>query len=69
MPLWPAKIIVPICFSVLALRLVLQLWGYARAFAEGTDQPIAVPLVKSAAELAAEEAEHVQGADDGETTR
>lgn len=69
MPLWPAKIIVPICFSVLAVRLVLQLWGYARAFAEGTDNPIAVPLVRSAAEQAAEEAQHVQGADDGETTR
>ncbi|OWU82870.1 C4-dicarboxylate ABC transporter permease [Oceanicola sp. 22II-s10i] len=61
-PLWPAKLLVPASFSVLALRLVLQLWGYARAISEGTDQPVAVPLVKSAAELAQEEAEHVQGA-------
>lgn len=67
MPLWPAKIIVPLCFSLLALRLVLQLWGYARAFGEGTTTPVAVPLVKGAAELAAEEAEHLQGAERGET--
>jgi len=69
MPLWPAKIVVPLCFAVLALRLVLQLWGYARAFAQGTETPVAVPLVKSAAEIAAEEAAHLQGADDGESRR
>ncbi|MGR3453679.1 TRAP transporter small permease subunit [Pseudooceanicola sp.] len=69
MPLWPAKIVIPFCFSILAVRLVLQLWGYARAFASGTDTPVAVPLVKSAAEIAAEEAEHLQGADDGESAR
>ena len=35
LPLWPAKLLAPVAFSVLALRLLLQLWGYARAFAEG----------------------------------
>ncbi|MDF1855533.1 TRAP transporter small permease [Pseudooceanicola sp.] len=63
LPLWPAKLLAPVAFSVLALRLVLQLWGYARAFVERTDEPIGVPMVKSAAELAAEEAEHVAGAE------
>ena len=43
----------------MALRLVLQLWGYVMAIVKGGDEPIAVPLLKSAAELAAEEAEHV----------
>ena len=43
----------------MALRLVLQLWGYGRAVVKGLERPVAVPLVKSAAELAAEEAEHV----------
>lgn len=66
LPLWPAKLLAPVAFSVLALRLLLQLWGYARAFAEGATQPVAVPLVKSAAELAAEEAQHVSGARNGE---
>ena len=63
LPLWPAKLLAPVAFTFLAIRLVLQLWGYARAFVEGTETPVAVPLVKSAAELAAEEAQHVSGAD------
>ena len=63
LPLWPAKLIVPVAFTIMALRLVLQLWGYARAIVSGTETPVAVPLVKSAAELAAEEAEHVSSLD------
>ena len=59
LPLWPAKLLVPLAFGIMALRLVLQLWGYGRAVVKGLERPVAVPLVKSAAELAAEEAEHV----------
>jgi len=65
-PLWPAKLLVPVAFSVLALRLALQLWGYGRAFVLGLVEPVAVPLVLSAAAQAAEEAEHVMGLDDEE---
>jgi TRAP-type mannitol/chloroaromatic compound transport system permease small subunit len=32
LPLWPAKLVVPLAFTLLWLRLVLQLWGYGRAF-------------------------------------
>lgn len=56
LPLWPAKLLAPVAFSILSLRLVLQLWGYARAIVTGTAAPVAVPLVQSAAEQAAEEA-------------
>lgn len=59
LPLWPAKLIVPVAFSVLALRLVLQLWGYLRAIATG--EAIAVPLIEDAATVAAREAEAVSG--------
>ena len=31
LPLWPAKLLVPVAFSVLALRLTLQLWGFVHA--------------------------------------
>ncbi len=55
-PLWPAKLLAPVSFSVLCLRLMLQLWGYGRAVWLGLERPVAVPLVMSAAELAAEEA-------------
>ena len=59
LPIWPAKLVVPIALGVLALRLALQIWGYARAFARGDAAPVAVPLVQSAAEIAAAEAETV----------
>ena len=65
LPLWPAKLLVPVAFGVLCLRLIVQLWGYARAIASGTDSPVAVPLIESAAEIAAREAETVS---DGERT-
>ncbi|ARE41664.1 TRAP-type transport system, small permease component, predicted N-acetylneuraminate transporter [Rhodovulum sp. P5] len=63
LPLWPAKLLAPVAFSVLCLRLTLQLWGYGRAALLGLSEPVAVPLVQSAAEQAAAEAEHVTGAD------
>lgn len=63
LPLWPAKLVVPVAFSVMCLRLVLQLWGYARAIVLGLESPVAVPLIMSAAEQAAAEAEHIQGRD------
>jgi TRAP-type C4-dicarboxylate transport system permease small subunit len=64
LPLWPAKLLAPVAFAVLCLRLVLQLWGYARAFVLGLVEPVAVPLVQSAAEQAAAEAETVSGAEE-----
>ena len=63
LPLWPAKLLAPIAFSVLAARLLLQLWGYCRAFAGKLTAPVAVPITLSAADQAAEEARHVSGLD------
>ncbi|MBV50690.1 MAG: TRAP transporter small permease [Sulfitobacter sp.] len=63
LPIWPAKLVVPVAFSVLALRLVLQIWGYGRALVLGLDHPVAVPLIQSAAEQAMAEAEHLDGRD------
>ncbi|QFU08608.1 Tripartite ATP-independent periplasmic transporters, DctQ component [Rhodobacteraceae bacterium THAF1] len=57
LPIWPAKLIVPVAFTVLALRLCLQIWGFGRAFIRNDDQPPAVPLILSAAEIAQMEAE------------
>jgi TRAP-type C4-dicarboxylate transport system permease small subunit len=61
LPTWPAKLVVPVALSVLALRLVLQIWGYARAVRRGDDSPVAVPLIEDAAAVAAAEAEAVTG--------
>lgn len=60
-PLWPAKLIVPVGFTVLLLRLALQAWGYGRAFISGSKRPVAVPLYEDAATAAAHEAATVSG--------
>lgn len=63
LPIWPAKILAPIAFGVLSLRLALQLWGYGRAFVSGSEQPVAVPLIEDVATLAAREAAQLTGHD------
>lgn len=57
MPIWPSKLIVPMAFSVLAVRLVLQAWGYGRALVLGLENPVAVPLILTVAEQAKLEAD------------
>ncbi|MEO0545976.1 MAG: TRAP transporter small permease [Pseudomonadota bacterium] len=61
-PLWPAKLIIPVAFAVLAVRFCLQLWAYARAFARNDTHPVAVPLIEDAAAQAAREAASVSDA-------
>lgn len=68
LPTWPAKLVVPIALTILAMRLLLQLWGYMRALKQGGDKPVAVPLVESAADVAAREASAVSGHDEEKTT-
>lgn len=63
LPVWPAKLAVPVAFALLWLRLALQLWAYARAIRTGEDRPVAVPLVEDPAEQANKEAATVAGAD------
>lgn len=58
-PLWPAKLMAPVAFSVLCVRLVLQLCSYTQAFVKNDPSPVAVPMIQSAAEQAQEEAQHV----------
>ncbi len=60
-PLWPAKLLVPISFGVLTLRLCLQFYGYVMAFVRNETLPVGLPLIKDAAAQAAEEAMSVSG--------
>ncbi len=60
-PAWPAKLVVPVAFGVISLRLMLQVWGYGRAFVLGLEAPVAVPLVQDAAAQAMAEAELMEG--------
>ncbi|MEM9257979.1 MAG: TRAP transporter small permease [Pseudomonadota bacterium] len=59
-PLWPAKLLAPVAFSVLCLRLLLQVWGYGKALITGAEHPVAVPLIQDAAAQAAAEAEQYE---------
>ena len=59
LPIWPSKILVPIGFAILCLRLLLQSYGYARALIFGLSKPVAVPLVRDAATQAAAEADNL----------
>lgn len=61
LPLWPAKLLAPVAFAVLSLRLILQLWAYGRAIVKGERMPVAVPLIEDAATIAASEAASVSG--------
>lgn len=58
-PLWPAKLLAPVAFAVICLRLALQLFSYGRAIIRNENAPIAVPMIADAATQAAMEAEHV----------
>lgn len=63
LPTWPSKLVVPVAFAVLCLRLVLQAVGYGRALVLGLESPVAVPLNLSVAEQAKQEAAHLEGHD------
>ncbi len=57
LPVWPSKLLVPTAFSLLWLRLALQLWGFARLLRHPAAPPIAVPEILSVEKLAAKEIE------------
>ena len=57
--LWPLKAIITLMLGLMAIRLVLQSWGYLRLILWG-GTPIAVPLIRSPEEQAAVEAQSVQ---------
>lgn len=61
LPIWPAKLLAPVAFGVLSLRLVLHCWGYGRAFVYNDPEPAGVPLIEDAAAIAAKEAASVSG--------
>ncbi|MEM7208204.1 MAG: TRAP transporter small permease [Pseudomonadota bacterium] len=57
LPTWPAKLVVPVMLSVLAVRLILHVWAYARALRTGDEHPVAVPLIEDVATQVRNEAE------------
>ena len=61
LPLWPAKLIVPIALTLLWLRVLLQIWAYWRAFRLGSDEVFGAPTIPDALTQAAQEASGLEG--------
>ena len=58
LPIWPAKLLAPVAFFVLCLRLCLQVWAYARGIITG--HTVAVPMIADAAKQAQMEADQLK---------
>ena len=55
LPTWPSKLMVPLAFAVLLVRLAIQLVGFLRLVREPEAQPVAVNLIVDVAEVARSE--------------
>lgn len=47
LPVWPAKLVVPLALGLLWLRLGLQLWGYTRMVLDPDAAPVGVPNLET----------------------
>lgn len=54
-PLWPSKLLVPIAFAVLLVRLFIQLLGFLRLSADPDAEPVGIPLIETVDEQAQHE--------------
>ncbi|HBA33288.1 MAG TPA: TRAP transporter small permease [Gammaproteobacteria bacterium] len=61
LPIWPTKLMVPIAFSILLARLIIQVFGFTRLVAHPDAPPIAVPLIEDVEEIAAKEIKDALG--------
>ena len=64
-PVWPSKLIVPVAFSLLWLRLLLQLVGYLRMAADPTRTPVGVPTIPTIEDVARQD---IESTDDGDAS-
>ncbi len=66
--LWPSKLVIPIAFAVLTLRLAIQLLAYGRLIIHPDAEPVAVPVIEKFEEMAQHEIEGAMG-DEDDTTK
>lgn len=52
LPIWPSKLLVPIAFSVLIVRLLIQLFGFVRLFMNPEAEPLGVPQMETVEDMA-----------------
>lgn len=63
LPTWPSKLMVPVALGLLFLRLLMQIYGYARLVADPAREPVAVPVIEDVEEHAKHEIEEAFGDD------
>ena len=61
LPIWPAKLAIPIALFFLWLRLLVQLIGFLRLSVKPDSEPIAVPLMHDVREKAEEQIRETLG--------
>ncbi len=59
--LWPAKLVIPVAFAVLTVRLLIQLFAYIRLALHPEAEPVAIPVIEKFDELAQHEIEGAIG--------
>jgi len=57
LPVWPSKLMVSVALTFLAIRLLIQLVGFFRLFADPSKEPVAVPLIEDIQAQARQEIE------------
>lgn len=63
LPTWPSKLVIPVALSLLLLRLLMQIYGYARLVRNPDREPIAVPVIEDVEKVAQHEIEEAFGDD------
>jgi len=61
--IWAGKLLGPVACFGLWIGFFIQLWGYARAMIYGQSEPVAVPMIKSVAQQAADEVQVLEDKD------
>ncbi|WP_420412041.1 TRAP transporter small permease subunit [Roseibium sp.] len=61
LPTWPSKLVIPVALSLLFLRLMMQIYGYARLVRDPNQAPIAVPVIEDVEKVAQHEIEEAFG--------
>ncbi len=64
LPTWPSKLMVPVAFGVLFVRLGIQLVGFLRLIVTPDAVPVAVPLIINVEEMARAESDAAVGDDE-----
>ncbi len=68
-PIWPSKLVVPVSFGLLWLRLLVHFLGYLRLFLRPEAQPVAVPMIAGMEEIVRQEIKEVVGEEEARVER